>query len=148
MTTRREFLAGCSILTFAAGLAQTALLAAPGEAKSVALREIGFPVFAEQLGTTFIVSQKSVPDVKLKLVKARLTPALHPRAQLAEDARNEKFSLLFRGPAQAALEQNTHAFEHAEIGRFAMFIAPVNLKDGNHAYYEAVFNRPPSETII
>ncbi len=146
MNTRRQFLAGCSLLTLAAGLTPAALLTAPGGAKSVALREIGFPVFAEQLGATFIVSQKPAPDVKLKLVKARLTPALHPRAQLAEDARNEKFSLLFRGSAEVALEQNTHTFEHAEIGRFAMFIAPVNLKDGNHAYYEAVFNRPPSET--
>ncbi len=141
MTTRRQFLAGCSVLTFAAGLAPSALLAAPTETQSVALHEVSYDFFARQLGATFTVSQKSAPDVRLKLVEARLTPARDPRAHLAEDARNEKFSLLFRGPVAAALPQNTHTFAHADLGRFAMFIVPVRTSDANHAYYEAVFNR-------
>ncbi len=141
MTTRRQFLAGCSVLTFAAGLAPSALFAGPAQTKSVALHEVSYDFFARQLGATFTVSPESAPDVRLKLVEARIAPVMDPRAHLAEDARNEKFSLLFRGPVAAALKQNTHTFAHADVGQFAMFIVPVRTRDANHAYYEAVFNR-------
>lgn len=148
MTTRRQFLVGCSALTVAAGLTPATLLAAPFQVRDIPLDRIGFDTFASQLDMTFRVSQKAAPDAGLKLVEAKPVVSSHPLAHLAEDARNEKFSLLFRGPAGLALGQDTHTFENKDIGRFAMFIVPVKTRDTGHAYYEATFNRPSSKTLI
>jgi hypothetical protein len=54
--------------------------------------------------------------------------------------RAEAFSLLFHGPAHAALTQAEYSFEHDEIGEFNLFIVPVG-EDRGVLHYEAVFNR-------
>jgi len=148
MSTRRQFLARCSVLAAGAGLASPALLAAPWPSQVLALHEISFQSFAQQAGTLFSVKRKSAPAVRLKLIEAKSAQTAYPNAHLAEDAQNEKFSLRFRGPAGAVLDQDTHLFEHAELGRFAMFIVPVGPQSPGHAYYEAVFNRPAPGALI
>ncbi len=61
----------------------------------------------------------------------------------AEDARNERFCLLFRGPAHQPLAQNTYVFEHPRLGDLALFIVPIGSREGApYCYYEAVFNYP------
>jgi len=61
----------------------------------------------------------------------------------AEDARNERFCLLFRGSAHQLLAQNTYVFEHPRLGDLTLFIVPIGSREGApHCYYEAVFNYP------
>jgi len=79
--------------------------------------------------------------VPLELIRAQIQS---PSARLnsrAPDAANEKFALLFQGPADAPLESGIHTFEQAKLGRFSMFISPVTAGDTDYRYYEAVFNR-------
>lgn len=146
MTNRRQFLRGCSAFTMAAGLTPVALWAKPLPVSEISLAQIRFETFAAQLGTYFNVSKEAAIPGALKLVEAKLTPSTHPLAQHAPDGHNEKFSLLFSGADGAALTQDTHIFEHADIGRFAMFIVPVKMK--NATYYQAIFNRPMVGTLI
>ena len=55
------------------------------------------------------------------------------------------FSLLFRGPHQPPLPQQTYPVEHDRLGRFDLFIVPVK-RDAQGLYYEAVFNRVSETT--
>ena len=148
MTNRRQFLWGCSALTLTASFAPAACLSILRPVREVTLDQISFADFSAQVGTKFNLAQKSAATMALKLVEAKLTPPVSPLAHGAEDARNEKFSLLFSGPKETALTQDTHQFEHAGIGRFEMFIARVGSGDSGWTYYQAVFNRPAPETSI
>jgi hypothetical protein len=50
------------------------------------------------------------------------------------------FSLVFRGGADAPIEQDTYTFRHESLGEFPLFVVPIGPgSDG--LYYEAVFNR-------
>jgi hypothetical protein len=53
----------------------------------------------------------------------------------------ESFALIFDGPSPAAFMDGLFEVEHAELGRFAVFVAAVHT-DGDGQQYEAVFNRP------
>ncbi|HWY29603.1 MAG TPA: twin-arginine translocation signal domain-containing protein [Candidatus Acidoferrum sp.] len=143
MTSRRQFLTGCSALTLTASLAPAACLSALLPVRKVTLDQIRFAAFSEQVGTIFSVGQK---PVELKLVGARLIPTFHPPDRVAEDACNEKFSLQFSGSRDLVLNQNTYTFEHPGIGRFDMFIVPVAGMDSSRSYYYAIFNRSAPET--
>ena len=52
----------------------------------------------------------------------------------------EEFVLVFRGPANAYLDQGSRLFTHDQMGQFELFIVPVQ-KDDQGFSYEAVFNR-------
>ena len=93
------------------------------------------------VNTAFRVSVDS-RTIELRLVGAKPTAPSRSASMNSEDASNEKFSLLFSGPAGEPLSQDTHNFEHLRIGRFQMFIGPVGPREPGHRYYEAVFNRP------
>lgn len=140
--SRRQFLAGCSAVTLAAAAAPTSVLGLPFLRGKESLDSIGFGHFATHLGTTFRVWQNGVGAGDLALVEARPQPANLPGALEAPDAHNERFSLVFEGPADLPLEQNTYLFDHAALGRFLMFIVPVFSPRSPRAYYEAIFNRP------
>ncbi|MEO8435574.1 MAG: hypothetical protein ABI596_11820 [Pyrinomonadaceae bacterium] len=61
-------------------------------------------------------------------------------SDLLLSARQERFSLLFRGPNDKMLSQGMHAFEHDQMGPFELFIVPIERADDG-IYYQAVFNR-------
>ncbi len=138
MSNRRQFLRDCSLVATAAALTPSAALSQNYGPHASAARSLSFDHFAAELNTTFIVRTVSAP-LKLVLVEAELSP---PAAHDAEDARNERFSLLFRGPANQPLSQDTYLFEHLRLGRQALFIVPTPTPDAAHCYYEAIFNRP------
>lgn len=141
LATRRQFLRACSTLAVGAGLTPRALLASPFERGAVSLDAISFPHFSAQIGTPFRVWQNSAPVVSLILIEAQPRQVPDWMTLQAEDGLNEKFSLLFVGPTDVLLEQDTHIFEHPRIGRFAMFIAPILFPSAEGCYYEAIFNR-------
>ena len=137
MNNRREFLAGC---------AQIALVAGAGWApthwflhgNSVrALEQISFAEFQSAVGSRFSILRRSNDSVRLELVEAKLAPA-----HFATRQSSESFSLLFRKHGAAVLSQDTYSFDHPRLGRFDLFIVPVNRRDAGARCYEAVFNRP------
>lgn len=140
MQTRRKFLRDCSVAAATASLIPTAALAdkKPAPRPAIVPKESGLPQFARQLNTFFTVQTDS-SRIKLRLAGADSFSAAVPNA---EDARNEKFRLLFHGPAQQPLGQDTYLFEHPRMGRQSIFIVPIGSPETGHCVYEAIFDRP------
>jgi hypothetical protein len=53
----------------------------------------------------------------------------------------EQFSLIFHAPAGTAIADGTHAFRHATLGDFNLFIVPVGASNPERRRYEACFSR-------
>jgi hypothetical protein len=54
--------------------------------------------------------------------------------------RQERFSLIFRGPLQPFLLQGTYRIEHDKLGTLDLFLVPI-AKEEDGFHYQAVFNR-------
>jgi hypothetical protein len=135
---------GCSALAVAASISPDQVLSAPFRPAEIPLDQISFQDFAGALRTAFQARIDSGRRVELQLVMARPL-ASSPEAEVkAEDARNEKFSLLFTGPRNVPLPRNSCVFEHERLGRFTMFVSPVGPNRPDICCYEACFNRPAS----
>jgi hypothetical protein len=76
------------------------------------------------------------------LIKVNCAPNPPPAAPRSPAADYERFSLLFRGPPEGELPERPAQFEHRELGRFELFVAPILAREADGQYYEAVFNRP------
>lgn len=82
------------------------------------------------VGSSFDVERPDGEHVAVELVGATSLPG-----------RGECFSLLFRGPADAPLDQRTYLVEHRVLGEFPLFLVPLGPgEDGAHQF-EAVVNR-------
>ena len=139
MPTRRKFLEDCTVLATALSLAPATVLAQSRRLPPGAPAGLLFEQFAQKLNTSFSLRAGS-RMVGLVLAEVSRSPVTRPNA---EDARNERFSLLFRGPAHQPLAQDTYIFEHPRSEPLAIFIVPtVCTQDLAHCYYEAVFNIP------
>jgi len=53
----------------------------------------------------------------------------------------ECFSLLFRGPPGARLDQRTYRVEHPAVGEFALFLVPLGFAADGRPELEAIVNR-------
>jgi uncharacterized protein DUF6916 len=60
-------------------------------------------------------------------------------AEWRETTRRVPFSLLFHGPAERAVVQQTCKLRHAQLGEFELFIVPLG-PDGQGMRYEAVIS--------
>src|SRR3954462_8038303 len=142
--SRRQFLAVSSA-------AVMTTLAFPGRGfaeertapmKERSIEELRLATFASQLNSTFQVVDAPVGRVELKLIEAKGTRVSPRQRADAPDAHNEKFSLIFSGPAEPRMAQRIYRFEHAKIGTFEMFIVPIVTETKEQQNYQAVFNRP------
>src|SRR3954466_6676217 len=125
MATRRRFLLDCSTVAVTASLVPAKVFAGPLRARKVLLDQLSYSAFEEQLNTIFVVHRASAPLVKLALIQVEAM-ARHKLAPAnAADAQNEKFSLIFAGPRNDPLGQDTYIFEHSILGQFDMFIATI-----------------------
>ncbi len=87
--------------------------------------------FEPHLNTTFRVVHDGTDTFELALIEvADKTPAGFP---------GEQFSLLFKGPLEVMLLQQTCTLEHPEMGQVMLFLVPVDQKKDGYRY-EAVFN--------
>jgi hypothetical protein len=91
--------------------------------------------FKSQIDTTFLINHEG-SKVKVKLVGVS---NLASRKQTARG--KEGFSLLFKGPEDVQLKQNTYLIEHENLGMFSFLIVPMKLKNNSTPHYEAVINR-------
>jgi hypothetical protein len=87
--------------------------------------------FSELLNTNFRVRIGGDKIIELELVEAK---------DLTSNKRQERFSLLFRGPLDVALEQSIYNMEHDRMGSFDLFLVPVGVNESGREY-EAIFNR-------
>jgi hypothetical protein len=142
MPTRREFIIGCTALAVTSSVKPALALGTPFRPRDLRLEEISFRDFLLNVNTPFLVSQGSRTLTAVQLVEAKLGERALIGTNLAEDAPNEKFSLLFAGNERAELQSGTYDFEHEGIGRFQMFITPIGPAP---SYYQAVFNRPAQD---
>ncbi len=138
MNTRRQFLMGCSkVAAVAVAAAPSVMLAGPRELDPMAMAN-----FRRNLKTIFLVQMDASTNVELELIRVKLasTRSLGRHPLKAADRKNERFSLLFRGPVDAPMAQDTYTFQHKQFVTFPLFIVPMG-KDQKYRYYEAVFNR-------
>ena len=90
-----------------------------------------YEAFSQNANTKFQVALDENAMVELELIEVSELK-LHPK--------QEEFSLEFRGPLDVFLGQGLRNFEHDAMGKFELFIVPVE-QDAQGVYYEAVFNR-------
>jgi hypothetical protein len=135
MQTRRKFLRDCSLLAATTALVPAAALAQTPVSPMTPPAWPDFEQFRRQVNTAFVLRTGS-QTVELVLAEAVAVPTRTSGAEI--------FSLLFHGPAQSPLTQDTYAFEHPNLGRLSIFIVPVGRPRTTHGHYEAIFNRPAS----
>ncbi|MBD0327501.1 MAG: hypothetical protein ICV68_13775 [Pyrinomonadaceae bacterium] len=87
--------------------------------------------FAENLQTKFQASTEERPAVELEMVSAE---------DMGSGEHEEQFSIIFRGPLDAFLDQRTYRMEHPRMGTFDLFLVPIR-RDQDGFYYEAAFAR-------
>ena len=90
--------------------------------------------FAKHLNTTFRVQAESPRPVELKLIAA--TPRV---SEPHEEAGMERFSVVFSGPLDIFLPQNTYHLVHPEMGEFDVFLVAI-AHEPDGFKYEAVYN--------
>ena len=133
-SSRREFLKRGTFVALTAGvpLALTEIASGMGTSKAAGLN---MAAFKSQLGTKFFINNQA------SKVKMTLVDVTNFASQKQTAAGKEGFSLLFRGPQEATLKQDTYVIEHDELGMFSFLIVPVGTKDTHAPHYEAVINR-------
>jgi hypothetical protein len=133
-SSRREFLKRGTLVALAAGVPLALTEKAFGTTKSTAFG-LNMASFKSQLGTSFQINHQA-SKVKITLVDVANFAS---RKQAA--AGKEGFSLLFRGPKEIPLKQDTYLIEHDELGMFSFLVVPVGTQGTRRPYYEAVINR-------
>lgn len=132
-SSRREFLKRGTFVALAAGVPLALTEKALGATKSTA--GLNMASFKSQLGTSFQVNHQA------SKVKFTLVDVANFASRKESAAGKEGFSLLFRGPKEATLKQDTYLIEHEQLGMFSFLIVPVGTKDTRAPHYEAVINR-------
>ena len=95
------------------------------------LGELAKASFTENLNTRFrtVLQDSTVIEMELiEVIDRRSTP------------RQEQFSLLFRAPQEAPIEQGMYLLQHDHLEPGDLFLVPVG-RDEQGFYYQAVFNR-------
>ena len=99
------------------------------------LRDVRLEHFAGLVGQTFAVKLEADQTMGLELAEAE---------RAAGDRPDNAFSLIFRGPADPILPQQTYNLHHAELGTLSIFLVPIGRRRDGMSY-EAVFTRLEDE---
>lgn len=89
--------------------------------------------FTEHLGDTFRVPLNAGQSLSLTLI------AVTPLKAYEGLPRQDPMSLLFRGPCDVVLPQDTYDLEHERLGTVTLFLVPI-IPDAEGPRYEAVIN--------
>lgn len=90
-----------------------------------------YKAFAECVGDTFEIGIEGIPPLATELVEAVESRHAGPT--------RTAFTLLFRGPPEPILAQQSFQVRHPRLGQFDLFLVPVGA-DQAGVRYEAVFN--------
>jgi hypothetical protein len=99
----------------------------------------GAESFSEHLNTKFSVKVDSAEPVELELVEVVLR-----KSEPNEQAGMERFSILFYGPPNFFLPQQTYEITHPAMGDLLIFLVALSHEERGFKY-EAVFNRFSSD---
>lgn len=97
------------------------------------LRALKRDDFAPHVGTTFRIRMGD------EVVDAELIDVIGRRGDTVEEAQRSPFSVVFRVPTEALIEQQTFRIEHQAMGTLELFLVPVG-PDKVGMCYEAVFS--------
>lgn len=135
-SSRREFLKRGSLMALVAGVPMGIAEKTLGMGtKMSAATGLDLESFESQLGTNFLIVHEAAK------IEVRLVHVTNFASAKQNNAGQEGFSLLFRGPKETTLKQGTYLIEHRELGRFSFLVVPVGTKDTRAPHYEAVVNR-------
>jgi len=95
------------------------------------LENLTAATFSEILNTKFRLQLSESDLLELELFNVE---------DLRSSPRQERFSILFRGPLDPAIWQGMYKMEHDQLGTLDLFIVPI-AKEEDGMVYEAVFNR-------
>jgi hypothetical protein len=142
--SRRKFLrAGTLVAVSAAFPLKTLVAATRGRPSSLLSNSSGLradldlnqETFSKYLNTKFTFDHKDLDAVSVKLVEVYdLT------SKTATPTTKQCFGVVFRGPRNAPLRQETYTVEHESLGKFDMLVVPIASRKKGF-YYEAIFNR-------
>jgi len=141
--SRRKFLRAGTLVAIAAGIPLKTLMGQTITQSSALLPtsgrlNAGFnlnrEIFARHLNTMFSFSRNNFVGVGVKLVEVNdLTPKTAATGK-------ECFGVVFVGPRNSPLRQDTYSVTHKSLEKFEMLVVPMaSRKEG--IYYEAIFNR-------
>lgn len=134
-SSRREFLKRGSLMALAAGIPLGVGEKALGMEAIPAGVGLSKAAFESQLNTKFLINQEAAK------VAVTLVNVTNLASKKETKTGKEGFSLVFRGPKETALQQNTYVIEHETLGMFSFLIVPIRTRDDRAAHYEAVINR-------
>lgn len=106
--------------------------------------DLSFPTkaqFSEYLNTTFWITLGASNTLEVELVAVN---ELKQSATAKEPAgaKRERFSLIFKGPQNKPLTQDTYTIKHHNLGTLLMFLVPMGIdKKGTGMRYEAIVSR-------
>ncbi|HJQ70559.1 MAG TPA: hypothetical protein VKA70_16395 [Blastocatellia bacterium] len=145
--TRRKFLqAGAAIslaaaVPFKAGAQQPRGAVIGSDAEQA---DISFPTkaqFSEYVNTSFWITLGPANALEVELVAVN---GFKKSSKVKEpgQAKRERFSLIFRGPKDTPLKQDSYTMKHHNLGTLLIFLVPMGLdKKGAGIRYEAVVSR-------
>lgn len=108
------------------------------------VKDLDLSTFSPHVNTRFRVRRDASAAVDVELIEA--TDRSDRGSANSGGVQRECFSLVFRGPHGALLEQNTYEIQHDRIGTFHLFVVPVG-QDDKGIQYEAIFNRIRPKTV-
>ena len=106
--------------------------------------DLSFPTqaqFSEYLNTKFWISLETANALEVELVAVN---ELKHSSSVKEpaSAKRERFSLIFRGPKDTPLKQDSYTMKHHNLGTLLIFLVPMGSdKKGTGLRYEAVVSR-------
>jgi len=86
--------------------------------------------FAKQVGTKFNITDLPV-IVEIELIEI---------TEREKTARQECFSLIFRGPSESVLPQSIYTLQHEQLGIGGLFLVAAGVTEQG-VEYQATFNR-------
>lgn len=136
-SSRRDFLKRSAWTALLAGvpLGMSENVLGLGVTPSSAAAGLNKAAFESQLHTEFLINQAAAK------VPVTLVEVANLASRKANRTSKEAFSLLFRGPKDTTLQQDTYLIEHEKMGLFSFLIVPVRTKDTRAEHYEAIINR-------
>lgn len=134
-SSRREFLKRGTFVALAAGFPLALTEKASGMITTKSTAGLNLASFKSQLGSSFMINHEA------SKVKITLVDVADFASQKQTAAGKEGFSLLFRGPKETILKQDTYLIEHEQLGMFSFLIVPVGTNDRRGPRYEVVINR-------
>lgn len=98
--------------------------------------------FEPHTGERFTVQPAAGAKLKLTLTQVQegSNQVLTRQGTLRPPQQGEAFVLVFSGPRQQPLSQDTYRFKHPTLGKFSLFIVPGAVSE-KHQHYVAIVNR-------